>query len=112
MCCLQNEPVTLKPGDLDHLPMLECLQLDNNPLTTLSHTIFNPSIYPNTDRHPRRLEMRLGLMKCNSSLCWLKQGEQKGWITWNKSPHKTYHPDCLNLHLWSDDDLNCPDNGL
>ena len=99
-------------GDLDHLPMLECLLLYNNPLTTLSHTIFNPSIYPDTDGHPRCLEMRLGLMKCNSSLCWLKQGERKGWITWYKSNGKVYPPDHLNLHLWSDVDLNCPDNSL
>ena len=110
---LHNKNIaTLKPGDLDHLPMLERLLLHSNPLTTLSHTIFNPSIYPETDGHPRRVEMQLGLVKCNSSLCWLKQGEQKGWITWYKSNGKVYHPDCLNLHLWYDVDLNCPDNGL
>ena len=56
--------------------------------------------------------MGLGLMKCNSSLCWLKQGEQKGWITWYTGGSGiVYHPDCLNLFLWSED-LNCPDNGL
>ena len=92
--------------------MLERLLFFNNPLTTLSHTIFNPSIYPETDGHPPGVEMGLGLMKCNSSLCWLKQGEQKGWISWYKYDGKTYHPECLNLHLWSDVDLNCPDNGL
>ena len=106
-----NDTAELKPGDLDHLPMLERLLLFDNPLTTLSHTIFNPSIYPETDGHPRRVEMRLGLVKCNSSLCWLKQGEQKDWITWYKSNRKVYYPDCLNLPLWNDVDLNCPDNG-
>ena len=77
-----NKIVTLKPGALNHLPKLQRFLLHNNPLTTLSQTIFNSSLYPETDGHPRRIEMALGLMKCNGSLCWLKQWEQKGWIIW------------------------------
>ena len=107
-----NDIATLKPGDLDHLPKLKRLLLHRNPLITLTHTIFNPSVYPETDGHPPRIEMGLGLMKCNSSLCWLKQGEQTGWITWYEYQDITYHPDCVNLQLWSDADLNCPNKGL
>ena len=107
-----NGIAALKPGDLDHLPMLERLLLYNNPLTTLSHTIFDPSVYPNTDGHPGRIQLALGLMKCNSSLCWLKQGDGQGWITWYESSDKIYYPDCLHLPLWNDEDMNCPDNGL
>ena len=95
-----NGIAALMPGDLDHLPMLELLLLYDNPLTTLSHTIFNPSLYSETYGHPRRITMGLGLMKCNSSFCWLKQGEQKGWITWYTAGSGiVYHPDCLNLFL-------------
>ena len=67
-----NNITTLKPGDLDYLPKLDWLSLYMNPLTTLSHTIFNPSAYPVTNRHPGQIKMALGLMKCDSSLCWLK----------------------------------------
>ena len=107
-----NHIATLQPGALNHLPKLGRLLLYNNPLTTFSYTIFNPSLYPETDGHPRRIEMAPGVLKCNTSLCWLKQGEQKGWITWWEYWDKIHHPDCLNFHLWSDVDLNCPMNGL
>ena len=96
-----NNIATLKPGDLNHLPMLHLFLLYNNPLTTISHTIFNPSAYPGTDGHPGRITMGLGLMKCNSSLCWLKQGEQKGWINWWMVGETTFHPDCHPTSLWT-----------
>ena len=107
-----NGIAALKPGDLDHLPMLERLLLYNNPLTTLSHTIFDPSVYPDTNGHPGRIQLALGLMKCNSSLCWLKKGEQQGWITWWVFGEKTFHPDCHQRPFWTNVDLNCPKNGL
>ena len=108
-----NDIATLKTGDLNHLPKLEVLLLHDNPLTTLSQNIFNPFVYPETDGHPGRIEMGLRLIICNSSVCWLKQGEQRGWITWWTHEGKTYLPDCVNLpELWSDADLNCPMNGL
>ena len=108
-----NNIATLEPGDLDHLPILNNLLLHSNPLTTISYTIFNPSLYPETDGHPPRVEMGLGLIKCNSSLRWLKEGEQKGWITWWESNGKLYHPDCVNLaDVWSNVDLTCPNYGL
>ena len=94
------------------MPQLEVLLLFYNPLTRLSHTIFNPPDYPLTDGHPRQIQMGLALMNCDSSLCWLKQGEQKGWITWFVGGGKTFLPDCVNLpDLWHNVDLNCPSNG-
>ena len=108
-----NNITTLQLGDLDYLNKLEFLSLYMNPLTTLSHTIFTPSAYPHTNGHPEQIKLALGLMDCDSSLCWIKQGEQRGWITWWASQGKTYYPDCRNLHsLWSDVDLNCLNNGL
>ena len=108
-----NEIPIIKPGDFDNLPKLKILFLFDNPLTTLSHTMFSPSVYPETDGHPRRIQMALGLMKCNSSLCWLKQGEQRGWITWYDDTNKIYQPDCISHpDLWTDVDLSCPKNGL
>ena len=47
-----NNIATLEPGDLNHLPMLKNLLIHSNPLTTISYTIFNPSLYPETDGHP------------------------------------------------------------
>ena len=49
-----NDITTLNPRDFDHLPRLETLVLEGNPLTTISHNIFNSSLYPETDGHPSK----------------------------------------------------------
>ena len=110
-----NKIATLKDGDLNHLHKLEVLLLHGNPLISLSHTIFNSSLYPETDGHPRQIQIGLGTMLCDDRLCWLNQGERLGWITWFKWDEdvKRFYPDCINLpDVWSNVDLNCPHNGM
>ena len=110
-----NNIATLKPNDFDHLPKLEVFLLHLNPMTTLSHTVFNPSIYPETDGHPKHISMSLGMMQCDRSLCWLKQGERLGRISWAQwtSGGERDPPDCVSLpDLWNDVDLDCPNDGM
>ena len=107
----RNNIDSLNPGDLDHLPNLRRLLLYGNRFTTISHTIFNPTVYP-YDGHPREINIGLGSMTCDSRLCWLKQGERLGWITWYTYETTIYHPDCSNFAgSWSEIDLGCPENG-
>ncbi len=60
----------------DGLSSLETLWLYGNELTTLQWTVFGKE-------HPEQLELHLfgNPLVCNSSLCWIKQGEQHGWVT-------------------------------
>ena len=110
-----NNIATLESGDLDYLPKLEVLLLYMNPLTTLSHTIFNPSVYPETNGHPQQIKITLGALWCDDRLCCLKQGERLGWISWFQwtSDGKSHQPDCINHpDLWNDVELNCPKNRM
>ena len=109
-----NNIDTLKPNDFDNLPKLGVLLLYLNPMTTFSYTIFNPSIYPKTDGHPKHISLGIGTLQCDKSLCWLKQGERLGWISWAQwiDTGDRHPPDCVNLPvLWSAVDLNCPNDG-
>ena len=75
--------------------------------------IFNPDIYPESDGHPAQIELGLGQMHCYRRLCWLKQGEHLGWITWwIGSNGKEFYPECTNYqNSWPEIDLQCPENG-
>ena len=61
---------------LDGLISLKMLSLQYNELSTLPWTIFGKE-------HPAQLTLRLynNPVECNSSMCWIQQGQQKGWLT-------------------------------
>ena len=107
-----NNIAELKAGDFSNLPHLERLYLYGNRFTTIDHNVFDPHDHPNSDGHPRKLRLSFGAMQCDSRLCWLKQGEQLGWITWLDTRGVRYHPNCVNhLSSWDEVDLRCSDNG-
>ena len=107
-----NNIKTLNAKTFDHLASLHRLLLYNNQLTTISYEIFNPVIYPVSNGHPRQIQLGLGAMQCDQQLCWLKQGERLGWITWFVEKGKERYPDCLdNRNTWPDIDLQCPESG-
>ena len=88
------------------LTTLEELTLHRNTLTTLEFGVF--------DRLPRPLFIRLSSIYsgkgnswiCDSSLCWLKEEEQLGLITFTTKLHRLdYGPSCTGDVSW--DFFNC-----
>ena len=98
---------TIPPGGLSNLPKLDLLHLHNNGLKTLSKDIFTINDYPGG--HPPILRVTLGAnpLICDTKLCWLKKGEEEGWLRFqdNHSPNCAYNVDWYNLKL------NCTESG-
>ncbi len=106
-----NKIYTIHSGALNALESLRELWLHNNELSTLSWTIFGKD-------HPFQLELGLSNpgytsqpdnpLVCNTSLCWITQGEQQGWIRWWIGK-----PECSNTKTdWDDITLDCSHLGL
>lgn len=80
-----------------HLPKLETLVLSRNfELESFTMNTFDPQYFE--DGHPKDLTLGLGKLAlvCDENLCWLKKGEEEGWIDWLKRSR----PSCL-------DRINC-----
>ena len=91
---------TLQCGAFSNLPNLNELNLGDNTimnLETLDSNIFEP------DGHPHRLVLDISdnELDCNAALCWLKEGEEEGWLTLEETP------DCKNS-TWQDVPTECP----
>ena len=82
------------------------LWLNNNDLTTLSSTVFSGS-FPNK----LFLYLRGNPLICDSSLCWLRRGEEEYWLAWTERivDFTNGPPWCANYNqYWSRNiDLNC-----
>ena len=86
----RNHLESLSPGTFCGLESIKELYLDENPLTSLPQDAF---------RHlPRPLLLHVASkpFECDDALCWLKQEELNGTITW-WSNHK---PACANEVTW------------
>ena len=86
---------------------LEELYMNHNKLTTLSWTVFGMV-------RPDKLTLSLSgnPLLCNhgntGSLCWIKKGDQHGWITWLSDNFK---PECSDSNMaW--ETLSCPQLGM
>ena len=94
----------IQPRSFKSLIQLRKLYLYNNKLTTMEQNVFNHPY------HPTEVTLLLfhNPLKCNSSLCWMKQGEQEGWITWYYD-FSMYAPECENYPgvVWTDVKLPC-----
>ena len=103
-----NKLVHIANKGLPKLAAESSLYLENNNLSTLSLGIFNPSI---GGHHPQRLDLSIeqNPLHCDHRLCWLKEGEQEGWITYESM----LPPDCANYPGvdWEEVDLHCEDGG-
>ncbi len=95
----------IETGAFDDLHSLIAFSMTNWTLTTL-----NPDLFLNLPR-PLSLSLsdhkygdRINKWRC-SSLCWLKQEEQKGTVTFDD----TRFPFCMGDRNWSV--LECPDPG-
>ncbi len=96
----KNKISTIESGALQGMKSLIWLDLAENLLTTLPWTIFGLG-------HPAGITLSLSdnPMQCNStSLCYIKNGEQQGWLKWKKLGNKVYNPECFkatSIHLHS-----------
>ena len=94
----------IEPGSFKSLMQLSKLYLYSNELTTLEQNVFN---FP---YHPVEVTLLLfqNPLKCNSSLCWVKQGEREGWISWYYD-FTMFPPECENYPgvAWTDVKLPC-----
>ena len=84
----------LNPVTFSGLASLRRLNLARNHLTTLSADVFN--------HLPRPLSLGLigNQLECNAGLCWLKQEERDGSITWNDDGYN-FPPKCANGENWA-----------
>ena len=107
-----NDIRHIEPGAFSGLTTLTYLRLHHNALTTLPWTIFS-SVGNSGNIHHPSLELALSgnPLHCDTSLCWIKQGEQYGWITWWWG--SIYDPECSNYAdtNWPDVTLNCTNQG-
>ena len=104
----------IPPGGLSNLPKLRLLHLHNNGLKTLTNDIFTTiNDCPNSNGHPPilKLSLRANPLVCHTKLCWLKKGEEEGWLTYPIYSDIIYSPNCANGVDWNNLQLNCSDSG-
>ena len=90
---------TLQSGAFSNLPNLKELDLRENSfqnLKTLDSNIFEPDGYPNQ----LILDISENELDCDAALCWLKEGEEEGWLTLKATPG------CKNS-TWEDVPTQC-----
>ncbi len=104
-----NKIHTIHIGGLEGMDSLTKLYLYNNELITLFWTVFG-------NEPPSQLTLALSYpytppdnpWACNSSLCWIKHGEQDGWLTWGTWIGTVHKPQCSNTNTdWDDVVLDC-----
>ncbi len=111
----ENSIKHISAGTFSGLPALRKLSLWHNPLTALSWTIFGGLDKAGNMIHPTSLNLVLGntdnKFHCDSSLCWLTQGEEEGWLSLSfGGPGCSNHPHPLmynNHYTWKEIDFNC-----
>ena len=108
-----NSIHTVDTGALSGLPKLTQIGMGANALTTLSWTAFISEKTEGGLNYPAALKLQLQLnpFQCNSSLCWIKQAESDGWLTWWDGDR--FAPQCYNFPVstWSRVNLDCQIKG-
>ena len=63
--------------------------------------MISPKDYPDANGHPANLTLIISgnPLQCDSRLCWIKEGEEEGWITWPiiQDRQLTDKPGCENF---------------
>ena len=103
----QNDLETLRLGIFFGLVSLKNLYLDRNRLTTLSADVFRHLSRPlKLTLHNKVANLTTdNPLKCDVRLCWLKQEELQGNITWSyydtdSSPDRPFKPRCTDGIDW------------
>ena len=110
-----NRLKILSPGTFSGLESLEHLTLEFNHLTTLPADVFSHLPRPLSLGLQDAVHCRMpdNLPHCDAALCWLKQEELNGTITWyfhGDYPLFPYKPRCRNGINW--DTWKCEGNIL
>ena len=100
-----NDISEVKAGAFQGLELLSKLWLFNNSLTTLQSSTFTGL--------PRALDLTLGAnpLQCDKRLCWIKRGEQEGWIRWIYLQGRPLEPKCADDVSWYNVTMECPKEG-
>ena len=104
----RNQISMLQADIFRDLLSLQQLYFSDNRLITLSSDVLNSSIYLDQTSPPTGLQLSLSgnPFQCDSCMCWLKKGEQDGWLTWFTSSGTVHGPDCSESNItWPD--INC-----
>ncbi len=101
-----NHINTIHPAGISNLPNIKLLALHSNDLTTLPEDMFDAGEFPDSNGHPAELELGMeeNPLHCDSRMCWIKEGDEEGWIIsqpWNV--RYCEYPGAA----WKDVDLNC-----
>ena len=97
---------SVQPGTVAKLPALKTLGISTRAAMVFNKTSFITSPYD----EPRDIVLRfdwsnLKEKTCDQRMCWIKQGEEDGWVKleWNIGPK------CLNYGgvRWQDVNLDC-----
>ena len=112
-----NEIKTIEPECFfSNVSMELTLKLHFNPILNFPWTAFGKE-------HPLKLDLTLSNGSyphvCNNFFCWIKQGEQEGWITWQQdidifwgsSYTGVFQPRCEGMS-WEDTNLPCSHLGM
>ena len=117
-----NKISEIEPGAFSDLPSLSRLMINGNQLHNITADMFEglavlTELYLNNNKlvgidsgvlaelpRPLSLSLNLGIeedanmLQCDSDLCWLKQEENAGSITWSRHG---YPPVCANAVNWT-----------
>ncbi len=51
-------------------------------------------------------------LQCDRRLCWIRRGEEEGWLSWIRLEGRPKHPRCSGDNtLWANVSLDCPHQG-
>ena len=126
-----NKFTVLKSGMLEGLTSLKRLNLGHNQISHIEPGSFRSlqltELYLDNNRLIKPMQekdligsqsltliLTLGNnpLQCDSKMCWIKQAELDGWITWHTTDGWG-KPDCENYANveWDDVNLNCTETG-
>ena len=100
----RNQISTIPVGAFNTLTSLTNLYLDNNQLVTLEEGLFNTPL-----RTSLALKVDHNPLHCDERMCWVKQAQRVGHITWDTWWSDDGRPQCKNqpyVH-WYSITLNC-----
>ena len=104
----ENQISTIGVGAFKALTSLADLWLEYNQLVTLEEGLFNTPLRTNLT-----LDLGENPIHCDARMCWIKEAERVGHITWWTDSLGDGRPQCENqpdVH-WDNINLNCTEPG-
>ena len=89
-----NVLIELRAAMFNGLRNIKLINLDGNRFTWIDSRMF--SDLP----HPLELALDYNPLVCDGHLCWLKEEEKQGTVTWLEWSEHNYQPSCSGDVLW------------